>query len=124
MLGHPWLFSLKHRARIKACSGTARPTRLALPLGKLERHLNGARPHLAPGDEEFIRATARRAAALPAPEEVVPTHGDLQLRNLRWDATTDTLYVIGFERSEDGPAVRDLSGSPTPGSGAPISWKP
>ncbi|MGW8700293.1 hypothetical protein ACWGOK_25715 [Streptomyces eurythermus] len=52
---------------------------LTLPLGKLERHLNGARPHLAAGDEEFIRATARQAAALPALDHVVPTHGDFQL---------------------------------------------
>ncbi|MFF9673599.1 phosphotransferase [Streptomyces eurythermus] len=89
-------------------SAPPRPGDMRLPLEKLERHLNGARPHLAPGDEEFIRATARKAAALPAPDQVVPTHGDFQLRNLRWDPTTDTLYVIDFERSEEGPAVRDF----------------
>jgi 8-oxo-dGTP pyrophosphatase MutT (NUDIX family) len=89
-------------------SAPPRPASGTLPLGKLERHLNGARPHLTPGDEEFIRATTRQAAALPALDQVVPTHGDFQLRNLRWDAATDTLYVIDFERSEDGPAVRDF----------------
>ncbi|MEW2626023.1 phosphotransferase [Streptomyces sp. NPDC048106] len=78
-----------------------------LSLGKLERHLDGARPHLAPGDEEFIRSTAEKAAHLPA-LEAVPTHGDLQLRNLRWDEDADVLYVIDFERSEEGPAIRDF----------------
>ncbi|WTO41189.1 phosphotransferase [Streptomyces achromogenes] len=87
-------------------SAPPRPGDTTLPLGKLERHLNGARPHLAPGDEGFIRATARQAAALPTLDHVVPTHGDFQLRNLRWDATTDTLYVVDFERSEAGTAVR------------------
>lgn len=38
----------------------------------------------------------------------MPTHGDFQLRNLRWDETADALYVIDFERSEPGPAVRDF----------------
>ncbi|MFF3501519.1 phosphotransferase [Streptomyces sp. NPDC003247] len=79
----------------------------APPLGKLGRHLDGARPHLAPGDEEFGRATAERAAGLPA-REAVPTHGDFQPRNLRWDEAADALYVIDFERSEEGPAVRDF----------------
>ncbi|MET9735164.1 phosphotransferase [Streptomyces sp. NPDC006458] len=78
-----------------------------LPLEKLERHLSGALPHLAPGDEKFIRATADAAAGL-APLETVPTRGDFQLRNLRWDETISHLYVIDFERSEEGPAVRDF----------------
>lgn len=38
--------------------------------------------------------------------EIVPTHGDFQLRNLRWDERAEDLYVIDFERSEPGPAVR------------------
>ncbi|UFQ19894.1 MULTISPECIES: phosphotransferase [Streptomyces] len=79
----------------------------SLPLGKLERHLNGARPHLGPGDEEFIRAITGQAAHLPA-LEAVPTHGDFQPRNLRWDEAADNVYVIDFERSEEGPAVRDF----------------
>ncbi|MGW5213486.1 phosphotransferase [Streptomyces sp. NPDC004051] len=88
-------------------SAPPRPATGTLPLGKLERHLNGARPHLAPGDEEFIRTTAEKAADLPA-LEAVPTHGDLQSRNLRWDEDADVLYVIDFERSEEGPAIRDF----------------
>ncbi|MFE1875602.1 phosphotransferase [Streptomyces sp. NPDC059496] len=88
-------------------SAPPRPAAGALPLGKLERHLEGARPHLAPGDEEFIRATAKKAVGLPA-LEAVPRHGDLQLRNLRWDEAADACYVIDFERSEEGPALRDF----------------
>jgi Ser/Thr protein kinase RdoA (MazF antagonist)/ADP-ribose pyrophosphatase YjhB (NUDIX family) len=88
-------------------SAPPRPAAGTLPLGKLERHLDGARPHLAVGDEAFIRATAEKAAGLPA-LEAVPTHGDLQPRNLRWDEDADALYVIDFERSEEGPAVRDF----------------
>ncbi|MFH9742669.1 phosphotransferase [Streptomyces roseolus] len=53
------------------------------------------------------RPAAGLPACLPAPE-AVPTHGDFQPRNLRWDAAADALYVIDFERSEKGPAIRDF----------------
>ncbi|MEU2769339.1 MULTISPECIES: phosphotransferase [Streptomyces] len=99
-----------HIGQLAAAIHTSAPPRPAagtLTLGKLARHLDGARPHLAPGDEEFIRATAKTAAALPAPD-LVPTHGDFQLRNLRWDTAAGSLYVIDFERAEWGPAVRDF----------------
>ncbi|MFG2907372.1 phosphotransferase [Kitasatospora sp. NPDC048286] len=76
-------------------------------LGKVERHLAGARDHLAPGDEDYIRAMAKEAEHLPA-LDLVPTHGDFQLRNLRWDEATENLYVIDFERAEPGPAVGDF----------------
>ncbi|MFI2780155.1 phosphotransferase [Streptomyces sp. ALB3] len=78
-----------------------------LPLGKLERHLRDARPHLAAGGEEFIRTTVEKAAGLPA-LEAVPIHGDFHARNLRWDEAADVLYVIDFERSEEGPVIRDF----------------
>ncbi|OKJ68760.1 NUDIX hydrolase [Streptomyces sp. CB02460] len=91
-------------AAIHNSAAPRRPGGEALPVGKLERHLDGARPHLADGDEEFVRTAVKSAAALPT----VPTHGDFQLRNLRWDEEADTLYVIDFERSEDGPAIRDF----------------
>ncbi|MGW4890699.1 phosphotransferase [Kitasatospora sp. NPDC004240] len=76
-------------------------------LGKLERHLAGARELLAPGDEDYIRAVAKSAEQLP-PFDAVPTHGDFQLRNLRWDTDSGSLYVIDFERAEWGPAIRDF----------------
>ncbi|MFA7764797.1 phosphotransferase [Streptomyces sp. NRRL S-448] len=89
-------------------SAPARPaTGPVLPLGKLERHLDAARLLLAPGDEEFVKAVAGRAAALPA-LATVPTHGDFQLRNLLWDPASKTLHLIDFERSEEGPGVRDF----------------
>ncbi|MFF4715249.1 phosphotransferase [Streptomyces eurythermus] len=103
-----WIF--RRIGQLAAAIHTSAPPRPAadgLPLAKLERHLAGALPHLAPGDQKFIRATAERAVGL-APLMAVPTHGDFQLRNLRWDETTGTLYVIDFERSEEGPAVRDF----------------
>lgn len=80
---------------------------------KTERHLAAARPYLEAGDEEFVRAVVQRAEQLP-PLEWVETHGDFQLRNIlsaddeALSADGDTLAVIDFERSEPGPAVRDL----------------
>ncbi|MEU3479609.1 phosphotransferase [Streptomyces sp. NPDC033754] len=76
------------------------------PYARLERHLEAARPHLAPGDEEYIRQVAEHARLLP-PVEPVATHGDFQLRNLLL-AEDGTLRVIDFERSESRPAVRDF----------------
>jgi Ser/Thr protein kinase RdoA (MazF antagonist) len=75
-------------------------------LAKVERHLEAARPYLHPGDEEFIRQIVARAEAVP-PLDRVPTHGDFQLRNLLLD-DNGSLAVIDFERSEPGPAIRDL----------------
>ncbi|MFK0103211.1 phosphotransferase [Streptomyces sp. NPDC091040] len=94
-------------ASIHTGGAPGRPGGGVLPVGKLERHLDGARAHLAPGDEEFVRSTVEGAATLPA-LPAVPTHGDFQLRNLRWDESSGTLYVIDFERSEYGPALRDF----------------
>ncbi|MGW6202315.1 phosphotransferase [Streptomyces sp. NPDC055089] len=81
-------------------------------LAKADRHLAAARTHLGPGDEEFVRSLVKQAASLP-PLEWVDTHGDLQLRNILFadDPTpggAGFLGVIDLERSEPGPAVRDL----------------
>ncbi|MDJ0465516.1 phosphotransferase [Streptomyces sp. H27-C3] len=81
----------------------------SVAIGKLERHLDGAREHLAPGDEDFVRAMAKKAGRLPSLDQVA-THGDFQLRNLLGpDATGGAPYVIDFERSEHGAAVRDFA---------------
>lgn len=77
-----------------------------VPHAKLERHLDGARPHLRPGDEKYVRWVVDSAVRLP-PAEAVVTHGDLQLRNLL-RAGDGALRVIDFERSEPQSAVRDL----------------
>ncbi|WP_330334638.1 phosphotransferase [Streptomyces sp. NBC_00536] len=87
-------------------------------VAKADRHLAGARSHLLPGDEEFVRELVRQAEDLP-PLEWVETHGDFQLRNIlstpdaadETDETDDRdvfVAVIDLERSEPGPAVRDL----------------
>ncbi|MEV7794123.1 phosphotransferase [Streptomyces sp. NPDC087512] len=85
-------------------------------IAKADRHLAAARALLRPGDEEFVRDLVRRAGRLQ-PLEWVETHGDLQLRNILYDAggaageedDDDMLVaVVDLERSEPGPAVRDL----------------
>ncbi|MFE7352437.1 phosphotransferase [Streptomyces sp. NPDC057543] len=83
-------------------------------MAKADRHLAGARSHLLPGDEEFVRELVRQAEDLSS-LEWVETHGDFQLRNIlaTRDAADETddrefVAVIDLERSEPGPAVRDL----------------
>ncbi|MFI0219802.1 phosphotransferase [Streptomyces lydicus] len=79
-------------------------------VGKADRHLEAARPHLVEGDEEFVRELVRQAENLE-PLEWVETHGDFQLRNILHDDSGDsdgTVAVIDLERSEPGPAVRDM----------------
>jgi len=66
------------------------------PADKLERHLEAARPFLADGDETLLREIAKRHAALP-PCVLVPTHGDLQLRNA-FLSETGSVAVFDFER--------------------------
>ncbi|MEU9212772.1 aminoglycoside phosphotransferase family protein [Streptomyces sp. NPDC048415] len=98
-------------------SSPARPTPAGSgpAVAKADRHLAGARPHLNPGDEEFVRKLVRRAEYLQ-PLEWVETHGDFQLRNILYtpDAADEAddpdvfVAVIDLERSEPGPAVRDL----------------
>ncbi|MFK0256393.1 phosphotransferase [Streptomyces sp. NPDC090445] len=70
--------------------------RVSPALAEWEHHLDAALPHLAPGDAGFVRAAAGRLAGL-APLGLVPTHGDLQLRNLLRSAD-GTLAVVDFER--------------------------
>ncbi|MFJ7305266.1 NUDIX domain-containing protein [Streptomyces sp. NPDC099088] len=94
------------------------PTGSGPAVAKADRHLAGARSHLLPGDEEFVRDLVRQAKDLP-PLEWVETHGDFQLRNILHDADTRAaddeaedsgpfVAVLDLERSEPGPAVRDL----------------
>ncbi|WP_445525419.1 phosphotransferase [Streptomyces cyslabdanicus] len=89
-------------------------------IAKADRHLAGAQSHLKPGDEEFVRELVRQAENLQL-LDWVETHGDFQLRNILYATETasedtacergdadDLVAVIDFERSEPGPAVRDL----------------
>ncbi|MFF0476478.1 NUDIX domain-containing protein [Streptomyces sp. NPDC004284] len=74
--------------------------------GKVDRHLEAARPHLAPGDEEHVRAVVEQARRLE-PLPLVVTHGDFQIRNIL-RAADGSLRIVDFERSEPQPVVRDL----------------
>ncbi|MFD7916776.1 NUDIX domain-containing protein [Streptomyces sp. NPDC059752] len=85
-------------------------------VAKADRHLAAARSHLRPGDEEFVRDLVRQATDLQ-PLEWVETHGDFQLRNILYAAPGGAIgaagaqgcvTVIDLERSEPGPAVRDM----------------
>ncbi|MFJ3832287.1 phosphotransferase [Streptomyces sp. NPDC090046] len=74
--------------------------------GKVLRHLEAARPHLADGDEELVLAAARTYDGLPRPE-LVPTHGDLQYRNVLL-ADDGEVRLFDFERSEYATRTRDM----------------
>ncbi|MEU6620975.1 NUDIX domain-containing protein [Streptomyces litmocidini] len=81
----------------------------AVPLGpydRMERHLDGARPLLEPGDEERVRSAVAAARGF-GPLVPVVTHGDLQPRNLLLGAD-GTVRFIDVERSELQPRVRDF----------------
>ncbi|MEV7565666.1 phosphotransferase [Streptomyces tanashiensis] len=73
---------------------------------KVDRHLEAARPHLAPGDEQHVRAVVERAVVLK-PLPLAVTHGDFLIRNIL-RAADGSLRVVDFERSEPQPVVRDL----------------
>ena len=81
----------------------------------LERLLERADGQLAKAADELTaaqHALARRAAAvltdLTPDLSAVPTHGDLQARNVLLDPSTATVALIDFERAALAPAVRDL----------------
>ncbi|MFF1780815.1 phosphotransferase [Streptomyces virginiae] len=95
--------------RLAAALHRACPERPAGPSSatdSVKRHVEEARPHLAAGDEELVRALARAYEDLPRPV-LVPTHGDLQYRNV---LLTDDgeVRLFDFERSEYATATRDL----------------
>ncbi|MGW1766479.1 phosphotransferase [Streptomyces sp. NPDC002073] len=87
-------------------SAPERPAESATAAGKIKRHLDGARPYLAGGDEELVLALARAYADLPR-AVLVPTHGDLQYRNVLLADDGEPL-LFDFERSEYNAATRDL----------------
>lgn len=98
--------ALGRLARTLHTSAPAQPAAAGTPADKLHRHLQAARPHLGAGDGELVLELARRYADLPRPS-LVPTHGDLQYRNvLLTDAGEPRLF--DFERAEYAPATRDM----------------
>ncbi|MEU2989457.1 phosphotransferase [Streptomyces griseoincarnatus] len=101
----------------QSCPARPAPAGSGPAIAKADRHLAAARAHLQLGDEEFVRALVAQADHLE-PLEWVETHGDFQLRNILYDPDAPAapgaaeagpfLAVIDLERSEPGPAVRDL----------------
>ncbi|MET9958214.1 phosphotransferase [Streptomyces sp. NPDC006326] len=87
-------------------SAPERPAAAATAADKIKRHLDGARPYLADGDEDLVLALVGAYADLPKPT-LVPTHGDLQYRNVLLDGAGEPL-LFDFERSEYNTATRDM----------------
>ncbi|MFG2989132.1 phosphotransferase [Streptomyces sp. NPDC048257] len=86
-----------------AAAGTAGAHTAA---AKVKRHLEEARPYLADGDEELVLALARAYEDLPQAAHV-PTHGDLQYRNVLLSDDGE-VGLFDFERSEYATATRDM----------------
>ncbi|MBW5480798.1 phosphotransferase [Streptomyces bambusae] len=93
---------------VRALHGSApeRPAEVATAAAKIKRHLENARPYLEDGDEDLVLALAGTYADLPKPV-LVPTHGDLQYRNVLIGDDGKPL-LFDFERSEYNTATRDM----------------
>jgi aminoglycoside phosphotransferase (APT) family kinase protein len=76
--------------------------------GRVDEHLRGAAGLLAPAETALVRRCAAELAAIAPQLPAVPTHGDVQPRNMLWDPATRQLALIDFERAELAPAIRDL----------------
>ncbi|MFD8632286.1 phosphotransferase [Streptomyces sp. NPDC059533] len=87
-------------------SAPERPSASTTAADKIKRHLDGARPYLADGDEDLVLALVGAYADLSKPM-LVPTHGDLQYRNVLLDGDGEPL-LFDFERSEYNTATRDM----------------
>ncbi|MFE9219652.1 phosphotransferase family protein [Streptomyces lavendulae] len=87
-------------------SAPEQPAESATAADKVKRHLEGARPYLAEEDEDLVLALVSAYADLPKPV-LVPTHGDLQYRNVLLDDNGKP-QLFDFERSEHGTVTRDL----------------
>ncbi|APU42963.1 NUDIX domain-containing protein [Streptomyces sp. TN58] len=77
-------------------SAPERPAAASTAADKIKRHLDGARPYLAAGDEDLVLSLVGAYAGLPKPT-LVPTHGDLQYRNVLLDGDGEPL-LFDFER--------------------------
>ncbi len=76
--------------------------------GRVDEHLRQVAGLLAPAEIALVRRCAAELAAIAPQLPAVPTHGDVQPRNMLWDLATLRLALIDFERAELAPAVRDL----------------
>ncbi|MFJ8011087.1 NUDIX domain-containing protein [Streptomyces sp. NPDC096339] len=92
--------------RVLHGSAPEQPAESATAADMIKRHLEGARPYLAEGDEDLVLSLAAAYAGLPKPV-LVPTHGDLQYRNVLLGDDGQVL-LFDFERSEYATVTRDL----------------
>ncbi|MFF4715251.1 methyltransferase domain-containing protein [Streptomyces eurythermus] len=125
MLGYRWLSALDHRARIKACPGRARPTRLAPPPDDAYGFWLAA-AYLAPG---LVRDFQAETMTIVAPEDdswavagpgdgTVRVHGprdvwaELEDVHARWEAAgrPETYHVD----LTDGPGHQHVTSGPGP----------
>ncbi|GAA2621664.1 hypothetical protein GCM10010425_15250 [Streptomyces spororaveus] len=87
-------------------SAPEQPVGAAPAAAGVKGRLDAARPCLADGDEDLVLALARTYEDLPRPA-LVPTHGDLQYRNVLLGEDGEP-RLFDFERSEYGTATRDM----------------
>nr|WTA23967.1 phosphotransferase [Streptomyces sp. NBC_00853] len=94
------LASALHRSAPERPADSATARRHA---GTIKPHLEGARPYLSDGDQDLVLALAGTYARLPLPS-LVPTHGDLQYRNVLLDDDGEPLLLDceRFSRTNSG----------------------
>lgn len=75
---------------------------------RVEEHLRRASGLVDAADAALVRRHAACLADIASLLPAMPSHGDLQPRNVIWDGTRRIVALIDFERAEFSPAVRDL----------------
>ena len=98
------LLALLHSAEPPAAE-TALLERL---LDRAEQQLAKAAAELDAGQQTLARRAAQLLAEAAPGLRGVPTHGDIQPRNLLLDPVSGTLALIDFEKAGIAPPVRDL----------------
>jgi Phosphotransferase enzyme family len=98
------LLALLHAAEPPA-PDTAMLDRL---LARCEQQLAKATAELDAGQRILARRAASLLAEIAPGLRGVPTHGDIQPRNLLFDPASGTLALIDFEKAAIAPPVRDL----------------
>lgn len=77
-------------------------------LDRSEQQLAKAAAELDAGQHDLARRAARLLAEIAPNLRGVPTHGDIQPRNLLLDPVSGMLALIDFEKAGIAPPVRDL----------------
>lgn len=77
-------------------------------LARSEQQLAKAAAELSPAQRNLARRAAQVLAEIAPSLGCVPTHGDIQPRNLMFDPLSGALALIDFEKAGIAPPVRDL----------------